>query len=527
MTTATLPKAARGPGRGPARRPRLRHQGRHFEDHIEGRYRVIPASQLAHVWWLFSAGHINKLELRIWFALQEAVERRQYGRTRNTREKPVFTIDEIQRLVGGRGNVRSTRKQQAALRHLGEIGLVTVSKHSIVFAKSTDIAAVGEGRSTGFQGFLDAIPNNARTVPVPRRLLRALAAGFSKGDTAYVIAFLLHAVFWHRDVKRYTVDGRMKLAKTSRLFGLSPRAFTDARARLIDLGWIKPLEVPWYLANRYGVHDVVNVHWSPTCGDKVAANDAAAVDNPTAMGEGSDTGSASPNPGFDTGSASPDLTGSLPTEIENTRRPTQTAGTNGVSQTKDRKKAAPELGPVTMHDIKPKDLEDTERLFELHRQFVAKGLAHAGKAGEMDFLSLANRARARGRNPGGMLRRLLELGKTEWITISDEEQASKRMREHLNGPDKRDPQTAWRYSASGGARIQKRNLSEDQLFVERCIQTARKCRVHPSRVSARMKQWTREQWNLAELDYRSAQARDQQWYGPDDAAPQTLGEIFA
>ena len=237
------------------------------------------------------------------------VERRNYGRTRGGSEAPIFPIEELLRLIGGHGNPRVERDVQRELRQLDALGLLKAGPHALQFAKSIDELAVGEGPRERFATFAQAIPK--RSVPVPRRLIRALAAGFRQADTAYVIAFLIRAVHWKAAEKRFTVDGRMLLSKTARLFGFTHRAFSAARTHLRELGWITPLEVPQYLANRYGVHDRVNLDWMP-------ANDA--VDRPERAGD-RDVRSSSPSGGFDVRSSSPDLTRRLPTEIENTRRP--------------------------------------------------------------------------------------------------------------------------------------------------------------------------------------------------------------
>ena len=45
---------------------------------------------------------------------------------------------------------------------------------------------------------LAKIPNPGRPVPVPRRMLRALAGGFNRAVMAVIIATLIRSLFWHR-----------------------------------------------------------------------------------------------------------------------------------------------------------------------------------------------------------------------------------------------------------------------------------------------------------------------------------------
>ena len=512
MTTATLPRpraaAVQAPGRGPERRRRRRQpelEG-HFEETITGRYRTIPARQLALAWWCLKEGHIRPRQLRVYFAAHEMAERRAYGRTRGGREEAVFAIREVQELVGGRGSARAARELRADVRRLAELGLVKITANSIRFAKSADTLTVGEGGSEAFANFLEDIPNRSRIVPVPRRMVRALAAGFSRSVTAYIIAALIRSVFWHRDVGRYRVDGRMKLSDVHEPFGLCRRSFTTARAFLIELGWLQPLEVPQWAANRYGVHDIVNVHWSPA-NDAEVSTDANLVDNSTSVGEGSDVDSARPSRRSDVGSATPCLNRSLPTETKNTRRPGRAPGPAGVSFKKEKGKP---IQPPTIRDVQSHDLEDTDRLFDLHRQAIDAGIAHGGGAGQLDFFAMANRARARGHNPGGLLRWLLVNKRTDFITIADEEAARRRISEHHNGP--------FVSSREAQPKTPKRRLSPDEQIVELCLRLAQQHRIEdPFRVARQhpeAKSWTRAQWDRAHSSYRTTQAR--QWYREDE-----------
>ena len=108
MTTITLqaPKrrtysGAREPnptGEGNAKRSR-----RHTTQHIEGRYRAVPALQLASAWWLYQEGHMTRRALRCYFAAHEMAERRRYAKDRKAAERPVFRIEELAAMVGGTG----------------------------------------------------------------------------------------------------------------------------------------------------------------------------------------------------------------------------------------------------------------------------------------------------------------------------------------------------------------------------------------------------------------------------------------
>ncbi len=79
MTTATLERAPQARPARP-RRPYKQITG-HYEERIEGRYRAIPARQLALAWWCLMEGHISPRALRVFFAAHEMAEQRRYGRT--------------------------------------------------------------------------------------------------------------------------------------------------------------------------------------------------------------------------------------------------------------------------------------------------------------------------------------------------------------------------------------------------------------------------------------------------------------
>jgi hypothetical protein len=376
---------------------------------------------------------------------------------------------------------------------------------------------------------LQKIP--ARAAPVPRRLLRALAAGLRQADTAYVLAFLIRALHWRVREQRFAVDGRMRVGRTAELFGMSPRAFTDARARLLDLGWIRALDVPQHLANRFGVHDVVNVDWVP---EELVDNAAC---EPPARGD-RDVRSARPRPPDDVRFASPDLTRRLPTETQTTRRLDRSRPEpDGVlaKRRRGRRGKETEGRSATIRHIEPADLDRTETLFALHAQFVEAGLAKGGTAGELDFLCLANRARTRGRNPGGLLRRLLELGRTDWITYADEEVATRRMRERWSAPSlstilpinhstrwgratptppEREPESPGPVSAHNP--VDTRNLTEAQHTVETCLRVAKQHRTDPYRVARIAKGWDRETWDRERAGYQVVQA--QTWRAAEEAS---------
>jgi len=513
--------------------------------HIEGRYRPLSVHQLTLAYWLYSEKHITRRQLRVYFAAHEIAERRRYtlaepdrrGRTLRPRT-PRFTVEEFARLVGdsGRGGRDAAPRAEAELRAdiktLDRIGLVSVTATSIRFAVSADEIRIDD--LGGFWAMFSAMPNRRRAVPVPRRTLRALAAGFSKGVTALVVAVLIRGLFWHRETGAYRTDGRYKLSWVAEHFSVSRRAATEARARLIELGWIEPLEVKQWELNKWGLRDRIDPEWSPPAEQAEAVGGSehhsdARPGEREPVGHCADADSASPSPVFAGESASPDQTNPLSLSGDRkTRRPaaarSAAAGeAAGVFVKKNRKnhtipdqpRARPR-GPgrrplrscpghgdrPNIRDIRAADLASTERLLELHRQAAALGLISASEAGRLDFLALAERARTRGNRAGALLYWLVSRKKTAFITLHDEDEASRRLREHLSGPRMRKP-PASDWGSGGVERARDRpELTEEQKFVVLCVRVAKQHRGLTPFDVARFKGWKRKDFErvMAEVD---------------------------
>ena len=490
-------RLTRPEGSGGTQRDRSASRRGERAHRIEGSYRAITTHQLALAWWLHGSGHLTRRQLRVYFALHEMAEKRRYGPADCT---PLYTVDEVMRLVGGRGGGPKARSEITVdLNRLRTLALAELSDHSIAFARSADQIRIDD--LSGFWTMFEHIPNRRRTVPVPRRMLRALAAGFSKATTALVIAMLIRGLFWHKETGDYRTDGRYKLSWVAEVFGISRRAVTDARSTLIDLGWLEPLEVSQIMMNRYGLHDRIVADWK-------RPDPAAAVGEQAETGPFPSAESASPNAGISARSASLYETGSLSLKGDqlNTRKPAPTrAGPTGVSptgSTGSRKRESwrsprePKSGPPSIRDIRASDLASTERLIELHRQACAIGLSSPSEAGRIAFLSLAERARSRGSRAGALFFWLLRERKYEFITQHDEDEASRRIRELHNGPSVQ-PRQEW--GGEGQERPeQDHELTDDERFVVACTRAAHKTRnVEPFHVARAGRGWSRERWDDA------------------------------
>ena len=464
-------------------------------------------------WWLYRDRHITMRQLRVWFAAHEMDERRRYAKQA---ERPLYGLDEIKALVGGRGTKSADRDLSADVKALGRLGLVKISAHRIEFAVSIDQIAVEN--VGGFWDMLALIQNQRRTVPVPRRTCRALAGGLRPAMMAVMVALMIRGLYWHRSrnqeqashgnsqsaasgrraVGGYRVDGSTKRSWIAEVFGVSERAVTDARARLIEIGWITPdADQPQWHLNRYGARDAINVHaFGPT--DSSESSGGGEQAEPSGQ-------SASPSADFSAGSASPCLNSSAsPTGNKNTRRPAPTRSGPvppgaGVS-IETRKGSRKEKSLPDLRNITPDDLKDTHRLLELHRQAVEQGHPVGGEAGRLDFLALADRAQACGNNPVRLFAWLLKQRRFEFITHANEDAASERLRALRDGPRKRGRGVdEWDRSPQP----KPMTLGDDDKVVLACIRTAKQHRgVEPFTLARRFKGWTRDRWDEAHAAYQ-------------------------
>lgn len=456
-----------------------------YQNEIEGRFRKIPARDLALVWWLYREGHVTHRQLRVYFAAHEMAERRRCAAPRRgaAANHAYYGLAEVKTLVGGRGSARADAELASDLRALARIGLVTVTDSRIDFGGAGEIKL---DDMSGYADMLAALPHPNRSVPVPRRTLRALAAGFSRTVTAVMIALLIRSLFWRKAEGRYRTDGRTKLSWVAEVFGVSRRAVTQARSHLVDIGWLEPIEENQWALNRWGLHDRINVDW------KGEGRAARPVDNSVAIPTNDNSESASPSPVTNSESASPVTDKKTSYENFNTRKPGEHPGPrSGFSRKQGEGESAK---PPRLSDIRLHDLRDTERLLDLHHQAVSKGLAKSSEAGELEFVSLAERAIARARNPGGMFAWLLQGNRVAFITQTDEDRAIARLREYRHGKH---------HEARESVAVpESRLLSEDELFVEKCIAVAKRCGgIDPYHVARQLEGWPREKWELQQSAY--------------------------
>ena len=537
MTTTIQPQA---PGREPGRK-QVTDFTRTTQRAIAGGYRPISTYELAIVAWLRSSGHITRRQQRIYFAAHEMAARREAAKAcsgaPSDAPQPLFQLLELKALVGGRGSKSADRDLSADVKQLRELGLVAITAHGIVFARSIEQIVIADDLE-GFWAFFNALPRPKGKVPVPRRTLRALAAGFRPAETAFIIAALIRSVFWSKKTGLYTTDGRTRCSWVAQTFGFDLATIRAARRHLIELGWLKPLETPQWALNKWGSHDVVNVDWA-AAKPEAPANDVVENSDPSAVGEGRGSGqSHTPQPEKSGQSHTPSKQVPPSTKDLKTRRLRADAPSpSGVCRKEGRQegpKRKPSRGKGStrpnIRDVTAEDLKSPEALLELWPQALELGFAFEGESGKLDFLAWANRARSNGSNPPALFFNLISKHRRAFITIADEETARTQLRELRDGPTQRT-------RSGGGASWPERqnakpDYTEDETIVLRCQKAVPK--LAPAdlfRAARRLlpEGWTLERWETAHLSLRQKDARrwaqDEDYVAISDFAP--MRETYA
>ena len=294
------------------------------------------------------------------------------------------------------------------------------------------------------------------------------------------MAYLVRCLFWHEKEQSYRVDGRAKASWIADTFGLSRRAVISARKRLVELGLLAEVPAAQWELNKWGGRYVFVTSWSQAPKQEASSRIAP------------------PQPRIDAGFAplGKQITSSKEEDLKN-RKPTP-AGTSGLSKEKGGSVRAPNL-----NDIQPADLKSTERLLELHEQARTRKLAPGGESGLLDFLSLAERARAHGQNPVRLFAWLISRQRFDLIGHADEESAAARLREHRfgGGGEGRDMLTSLSFEPT-------KPLEGDAKIVATVFAVSSRYDFEgdPFDLLVREKpEWTRERWNQAETEYWSWQ----------------------
>lgn len=349
-----------------------------------GKFVLVSATGLLAAWWAYKRGRIGFREFRVWLASHELVAQRcrlEKGRL------PRFRIDELQSLVGGEGG----QHLRASVRRLESESLLKWSETSIRQADRFDRL------TEEAQGFVSRVTNHRRRIPVPRRLLRLLAAESRPVFVATAIGHLLRCMYYRNH--QCSPSGLCKASWIADRLEVDERNVKAARKELEQRGVLIRDAARQTFLNRHGVPMRFNLSWEGV---------SRRTKTPPRR---SDSATESPPP--------------LRTGISLSRSKNQKPADRGPDGVRKRTRGGPRMSHIEVID-----LQTPERLVLLHAEAKRQGFVTDSEADRLKFFAAAEHARANGTiNIPGLFATVIRQGLWKNISQRDEDAARKRLRD--------------------------------------------------------------------------------------------------
>lgn len=363
---------------------------------VAGGYTLITGTALMAAWWAYKRRSIRLADLRAWFACCELVAQRRASETKSgfcPRASHVACLTSVD-LPATAASLR--RLAAAGLLTVGENGLSIPDEFAVELSLPNDCS----------QRALAQVRHHARRVPVPRRMLRVLAASTRPVFIATVLGHMLRCLFSRGG--KVASSGLCKSSWIAEVFGVDERNVKAARRELVKNGWLLVDHASQRFLNRWGLPVRVNLDW-----------ERVAVDAPSAT-DGRCHGRASPPPD---GSQEVES----PPPLKNTHRFQRSKNHVPVPAGGACEPVVPE-GVRPFRDVRPPDLCSTAELRALFRGAVQAGLLRPCAADELQFFAAAERAISLGRsNPAGFFASVVRRGLWHVISQRDEDAARQRL----------------------------------------------------------------------------------------------------
>jgi hypothetical protein len=208
------------------------------------------------VWWAYQKHFIQLKDLRVWFGAQELVARRCQLKDNQT---PHYRIEELRTLVAGRGG------EGESIRRLEHVGLLQWSSSHITFGRRPEDLRLSDVSS--LHEMLSRIQNHQRKIPVPRQVIRFIAAPSKRCVVATILGHLFRCLYYRAG--ECISGGFCKASWISEVFGVDVRNVKAARKFLSEkLGLLEFIHTPQSLLNRFGAKAVINLSWDGSAVDK-------------------------------------------------------------------------------------------------------------------------------------------------------------------------------------------------------------------------------------------------------------------
>lgn len=361
---------------------------------IPGGYLLCELPRFLDVWLAYRRQSLSYFDVRVYLGLLEVLHRRAACAAQDKSRRTVrafvaecIAVDELLVLT----QCPRRRRVIAAVRRLAHLGVVAGSDKGL---------CLPPGHAATLSSELRVASERARQlaprtwVPIPRRLLRYLAAGAPAAQVAVAVSQLARCVFRHQDGALSTI-GSCSAERIAQVFELHPRTVKAARAHWMAAGWLTRVQAPHWHAQRYGARLAVNLAWTPI-GHRSAPRQASR------------------------GHGSAPTQGTGPRSVSGNQQPAPRVGSAG---------AKTETAAPSLRRLCPDDLRSPARLNQLHALALEAGWVTPCEADRLRFFASAAHARRVGtRNPCGLFVATLRRKRWERLTLADEEWARHALR---------------------------------------------------------------------------------------------------
>jgi hypothetical protein len=355
----------------------------------------VKVHAICRLWSAYRDGTIARQDVQTWFGVHELLTRRC---TVAASRHPSFSESELGTLTGQRApGVR------ASLRRLECSGFLTWASHHIRLLDDAEPPAAS------LAAMLAVIPNQNRTVPIPRHTVLLLARTRRPVLLATVLGHLLRGMYYR---SRECVSwGTCKASFIADAFGVDVRNVKAARRELVRTGWLRQVPSLHWHRQRFGGSFVVSLAWAHSAP--------------------SERRKSPPRRRYSTPkSPPPESYRNLPSELKHQNRGTPME--TGVFKDRNANQGTPNA-PTWRH-LERNDLTDPTRLLTLYEHASRTGAVASTEMDRLHVFTAAEHALAIGtRNPCGLFVHLVKNRLWKFSTERDEDLARQKLRRMLHG----------------------------------------------------------------------------------------------
>ncbi|MBK8269338.1 MAG: hypothetical protein IPK83_13940, partial [Planctomycetes bacterium] len=255
------------------------------------------------------------------------------------------------------------------------------------------------------RSFIESVTNHRRKVPMPRRVLRLLCRATRPVLIATTLGHALRCLYYRN--KECCPDGRCKASWVANVFEVDVRNVKAARRELVELGLLVIDATDQRSMNRWGLRVRFDLTWQPPSMHALRPPPRPAA-----------------NPG-----KSPPLNKNRELVSRSENQKPAGRGPNGACA------SGTEPHVPSIRNVTPRDLREPERVAILYSTVVRQGRIRDSASERLNVFAAAEHAMRYGTtNPSGLFVWLVKNRRWNYLTLEDEDRASRAMRK-VEEPD--------------------------------------------------------------------------------------------